>query len=650
MEDNSRRISIWIAGALLSVQAFLDPSVAGATPAQEPEQGSPADELVVALEEVAGADAENYRQDQQATVAGIHCGGDLIGSSRSRNPFHAEELLQEALDKALQDPRCKDGVDLVINRSPCSIERCGTVLIDAARRLRQADIGFRVVVTGLYHAGSSTGRPAGQQALSLQDMWTAVDWINRMMDAGSQVMVGRRGGHPGTGGQELLEALQYVIEARALLSTGDVTGSAGPLPALVAASATGADATGAGAPGGIDFSSLELRYLADSSEGDGLRYAFSADQGGERSAPAGEGLRVADLQSDAFFVWLSLPTSSFWVNLNPDEPERIIDAELGRTEVGRILLEADLQMKRTVGQLIHPDTTLGAQLWNGLGRGSDGQTCFSFRQWIVPGEAVVREDQDGLYILDAPLEVKLESEYLAAQGAANLPGCQAQDPTVAERNEALFSSLILPEIQRAVNEAPEYADLRRVYLSRVAAEWYRQRSLQHATTYQDLVDGGDIDPWTSKQPWSPRDVFDRYVQSYTEGEFDITRETRQGDWIETNTYVYGGVDFSSVLFDRVASSEFRATWPDLPDLVGHSFSEPTVDAALSDVWLGSEATEATGATESPSRDDTAVARPASRPDRRPGPGGQGVPAVAAVVVVTAIFTTRRVVRRAARRS
>ena len=36
-------------------------------------------------------------------------------------------------------------------------------------------------------------------------------------------------------------------------------------------------------------------------------------------------------------------------------------------------------------------------------------------------------------------------------------------------------------LDTAVNSAPEYADLRRVYASRVAAQWYRERSATKTT-------------------------------------------------------------------------------------------------------------------------------------------------------------------------
>src|SRR5690606_38563166 len=119
--------------------------------------------------------------------------------------------------------------------------------------------------------------------------------------------------------------------------------------------------------------------------------------------------------SDAFFVWLALPPDTFWVNLNPTEPDRIIDPRFARTDAGRVLLEADLALKKVVAPLVHPESPSGARFWRELealyGDRAD-RACFSVRQWIVPKRATVHATGDELYILDAPLAVKMESEFV----------------------------------------------------------------------------------------------------------------------------------------------------------------------------------------------------------------------------------------------
>jgi hypothetical protein len=123
----------------------------------------------------------------------------------------------------------------------------------------------------------------------------------------------------------------------------------------------------------------------------------------------------------------------------------------------------------------------------------------------------------------------------------------------------------------------------------VAAEWYRQRSTHEDTAFAGLIDVGDITPWVSRQPWTPRDVFDRYVESYTKGEFNVTRETEQGDVIETNTYIFGGVDLTNIRFHTLSAGDFQNEWPDLASTVKRAFDNPTTDQR-GGIWLGSTST------------------------------------------------------------
>lgn len=335
--------------------------------------------------------------------------------------------------------------------------------------------------------------------------------------------------------------------------------------------------------GGIDFSSMELRYLSDPGDGSGLQYSFSADfkplKGDARTAT---GRAALSQSSDAFFVWLSLAPQNFWVNLNPDEPERIVDDRLGRTDAGRVLLEADLRMKKTVGELIHPHSKLGRKFWNRV-RGD----CMSFRNWILPAPASVHRDGDKLYILDAPLDVKMETQYLKDNGASSARSCPEQDKSTEDHNEALFRDLILPRLKKAINTAPEYADLRRVYLARVAAEWYRELSRTKDTTYGDLIDSGDIDTWRSTGDWRPTDTFDRYVDSYTKGEFKVTDRTTRGDTTYVRSYVYGGVDLTRIPLKTVTDDRFTSDFAGLPQSVDRSLNAPSAAAGDKTVWLGS---------------------------------------------------------------
>lgn len=185
-----------------------------------------------------------------------------------------------------------------------------------------------------------------------------------------------------------------------------------------------------------------------------------------------------------------------------------------------------------------------------------------------------------MYILDEPLDVKLEIE-----GPDLKPGigCPAQDANITRQNDELYRTMILPKIVDGVNHAPEYADLRRVYASRIAAEWYRQRSKTKATAYSKMVDSGNIDAWTSKQPWSPQEVFSRYRTSFYEGDATYTWKA---DERTTWTTTIGGVDFTNIPMVNMTPKDFAKDHPNLPATANGSLFGPRLQSSAQHVWLG----------------------------------------------------------------
>lgn len=377
-------------------------------------------------------------------------------------------------------------------------------------------------------------------------------------------------------------------------------------------------------PGGIDFSTLQLRYLSEA-PGGRLQYAFAASGASPSVHNVGKGRIAAVQASDAFFIWLSMPRSSFWVNLNPNEPDRIVDATLGTTDVGRILLQADFAMKKLVGKLIYPKSPLGKRYWATSHPGS----CLDTRQWIVPAPATVYEHGGGVSIIKAPLTVKMESQYLKGQSKADT--CIHPDAKM----EKAFRTLVLPKVIQAVNHAPQFAELRRVYLSRVAAEWYRTKHGRDGAL-RSLIDSGNVSDWRAMKAWSPRTVFNQYVHSFKHKEFNVTERTRKGNKVNIKTYTYGGVDFSKVLLHEASTSAVHHDDPGLSGTVQKSFGQVTKDRQGT-VWLGAVSRphmpKAVGPTPTgqpvfPAGDLVAVPGlriPGRRVRRRPDPGHHAGP-------------------------
>lgn len=367
---------------------------------------------------------------------------------------------------------------------------------------------------------------------------------------------------------------------------------AAPIPVPIPAPAPAAPAPAAPAPqqaplapaapaidyGGIDFSTLELRYVTDTVAGKpAMQYAFRASTTSD-DVPSYGGKRNAQMAMDAFYVWMALSPDKFWVNLNPTEPDRIIDQEFGKTQAGQVLLEADLEMKEVSGRLQRDDTPLGKRFEDAL-RGTD--KCFlGRRQWIEPTPATVREDGDQLYIIDAPLTVKvgLENSDISPNQS-----CDGQDPAITAQNGKLYQDMIMPAVVEAINKDPEFADLRRVYASRIAAEWYRKRNADKPTQYADVIDSGNVAAWTV--PWNSREVFDRYVYSYTHAKPTFSWKTQEGDRTWTRGRSWGGVDFSKIELKDVGEQEFKTKYASIATAAGPSIVGPVEQQSGDEIWL-----------------------------------------------------------------
>jgi LPXTG-motif cell wall-anchored protein len=367
-------------------------------------------------------------------------------------------------------------------------------------------------------------------------------------------------------------------------------------------------------PGGIDFTTLELRYVAD--DGDGVKFAFKAQEAPDNVHSFG-GLEAAELSSDALFAWLALPPSAFWVNLNPEQPDVIIDPQLGRTDAGRVLLQADLAMKRTAGRLLDPSKSPGKEFWD-QAQAPQGQPlpCFLFRNWIVPDTASVRENDGELFVLDAPLLVK--SAPFSLKDPPGGSTCADQPESITKYNQQLFERLIIPKVEQAINTDPQYEDLRRVFLSRVIAEWIRQRSASKPNAYTPIIGSGDISRWVARTPWNPQDVYQEYLNSFRNGDFNYT-VTRIVDGKEVVvSFSIGGVDFASAPRSSLDAPTFTQRFPALPATVEQSrFS--LIDDVKDEgrTWLG--------AGTAPASVPVPPAAPANGGDQ-PNAGNQDLPA------------------------
>lgn len=294
------------------------------------------------------------------------------------------------------------------------------------------------------------------------------------------------------------------------------------------------------------FRPLHLRYLSYNNINNNFELLLDKGDAKEFKARVIEDTTKELLSY--FFVGITLPNNSFWVNLRPDSPDNIIDPALAMTDVGKILLEADLQLKKDTAKFTSPETPEGKKYWDKLYQKADelfGTSNVTIptltRPWIVPGEIIIRETESNAYIYKATLKVCLEEDYLKDSSTYNF-----KDERLKQLNEyssQLIRELIIPKLTKEVNNAKRYAPLRQVYYSLILAQWFKQKFYGKGGLYSWLIDKQNLVGLTSKISWSKTTYFKAYQQSFKDGEYNIQEPVSSIYGRGIRTYFSGGIVF-----------------------------------------------------------------------------------------------------------
>ncbi|MFD5427325.1 hypothetical protein [Streptomyces sp. NPDC127084] len=375
--------------------------------------------------------------------------------------------------------------------------------------------------------------------------------------------------------------------------------------------------------GGIDFSTLDISYIGQTAGGN-VSYAFSAKNTEEGEGGWG-GKEKAQLINDAFFTWLALTPDHFWVNLNPDDPDTIMKAPFDKTDAGRILLEADMEMKRDFGRAQDPETESGRRFWNEISK-VDGAPCMgSTRNWITPKKAKVRQEDDGLYILDAPLDVKAVNEDYSTPGPGGAMPCELTEAQ-KRHNIRVYRDTLVPVVTKLVNQDAKYADLRRVYKARIAAEYVRQTVTKDPDafggSFAEIVNSDNVKRWPLRgknADWDKMTVWREMRKSYTEGDFKYEIPVGGQVW----TYTVGGVDMTQQPQQPISKADFQAEKPNLPSVTKGARNEVLGYQDTGTTLLGGDNSGTAGGgkpTPTPTPTGPDAPTPSDGPSSPPAPG------------------------------
>ncbi len=248
-----------------------------------------------------------------------------------------------------------------------------------------------------------------------------------------------------------------------------------------------------------------------------------------------------------FLASLTTPENEFWVNLSPYESGRIIPEALGTTEMGRDMLAQDYILKQLTASLLYPEKDLGNKFWQRVHEkakklyGVSEVKVDTFNKvWIMPDKASVYENDNHVFVVERHLKVMLEEDYDAMQRNISPPlvGGARGGVDVEAKNSPLpnpphggggnvvskiLKELIIPEIEKEVNEGENFAGVRQIYNSMILATWYKKRLkeslLGQVYVNQNKVKGIDLADKETKQK-----IYQQYLAAFKKGVYNYIKE------------------------------------------------------------------------------------------------------------------------------
>ncbi len=283
-----------------------------------------------------------------------------------------------------------------------------------------------------------------------------------------------------------------------------------------------------------DFSPVILRGLITSPE-QPLRFDFIVDTG-DNNLEGPEFTEEATRMIKYFLASLTIPEDELWVNLSPYEGNRVIPEGLGVTEMGRDLLAQDYILKQLTASLIYPEEDLGSEFWQRVyARAKEvyGTTEIPIntfnKVWIIPDKAVVYEHNGSAFIGEKHLKVMLEEDFLALEenlgkkeiGIDRLSNNDAE--VLNNVSSEIVREILLPEIEKEVNEGKNFAKLRQIFNAMILATWFKKnlKASLLGQVYMDKnkVKGVDVEDEKIKDK-----IYRQYLEAFKKGVYNYIKE------------------------------------------------------------------------------------------------------------------------------
>lgn len=231
-----------------------------------------------------------------------------------------------------------------------------------------------------------------------------------------------------------------------------------------------------------------------------------------------------------FLASLATPPKDLWVNLSPLEKNHIIPDTLIKTELGRDLLAEDYMLKQVSASLIYPESSFGKSFWarvydqayKKFGVTQVPVNIFN-KVWILPQKAKVFERGNTVYIVNAHLKVMLEEDYLAQSRMGKSFNKEAVSSPVKELSKQVLREIVVPLIEKEVNEGKNFSQLRQVFYSLILAQWY-QDAFKRSILNKDYSGRNKVAGIDVSDPNNKELIYQQYLSAYKKGVFNYIKE------------------------------------------------------------------------------------------------------------------------------
>ncbi|MBP9853300.1 MAG: hypothetical protein KBD53_00355 [Candidatus Omnitrophica bacterium] len=263
-----------------------------------------------------------------------------------------------------------------------------------------------------------------------------------------------------------------------------------------------------------------------------------------------------------FLATLTTPSKDLWVNLSPYEKDKMIPQEFGVTEMGRDLLAQDYVLKQLTSSLMYPEDELGQKFWTRVHEkaferfGTTEIPVETFNKiWIVPERAAVYEHNGSAFVLKSHLKVMLAQDYMALRPDQKV----AEDNDKNEMISQLIKEILIPEIEKEVNEGETFASLRQMFNSMILAAWFKN-NLKESLLGQVYVDQKKVAGVNVDDPAIKDKIYEQYLKAFKLGVYNYIKEEYDPSVqkVIPRQYFSGGAGFQNI--DKAVLSE---TYEDL---------------------------------------------------------------------------------------